>query len=271
MANQSWINKYDHAEAVYLNEWLFDHSFCILTLYPGLACGKKPFKYFRMWKSHPKYEGYLKETWSQRIEGTVMFQKAKITWLQDGDCNTTFFHASIKHMLRQNRILAIEQQDGSRIHDPTLITTAFLEFYKNLGGVWLEDNWETIGDEICKAVKSVLESGKILKVINSTIITLVPKVKCPNTAKDFRPITCCNVIYNIATKLLSSRIMTILPEIISHSQGGFIKGRYIGHNIMICQDLVRHYGRKSNKPSYMIKLDLQKAYDTIEWAFIEEM
>ena len=134
-----------------------------------------------------------------------------------------------------------------------------------------QDNWSTIGDSVTKAVLEFLHTGHILKEINSTIITLVPKVKCPNTVKEFRPIACFNVTYKIATKLLSSRLMDILPDVISESQGGFIKGRYIGHNIMICQDLVRHYGRKASQPSCMIKLDLQKAYDTVEWTFLEEM
>uniref|UniRef100_A0A803QNJ8 Reverse transcriptase domain-containing protein n=1 Tax=Cannabis sativa TaxID=3483 RepID=A0A803QNJ8_CANSA len=352
MANQAWINKYECAEAVFLNEGLFDHSPSILSLHPHvvggkylsntLGCGNLILTISRMlvelelskqvWLTisgpPPRREAREKVIQKQQNYTSFLKQKAKMDWLQDGDTNSALFHACIKHRLRQNRILSIENQQGCRITDSSLISDAFLDFYKNLLGSkrsnkkkvertvinkgplvssnqaecllkefteddikkvvfsipgnkspgpdvfsssFYQDNWEIIGSEICGAVKSFLESGNILKEINSTIITLVPKSKCPNSVKDFRPIACCNVIYKIATKLLRSRINDILPSIISQSQGGFIKGRFIGHNILICQDLVRHYGRKAVKPSCMIKLDLQKAYDTIEWSFLEEM
>uniref|UniRef100_A0A803P5E1 Endonuclease/exonuclease/phosphatase domain-containing protein n=1 Tax=Cannabis sativa TaxID=3483 RepID=A0A803P5E1_CANSA len=74
MANQAWIEKYEFVEAVFLNEGLFDHSPAILSLHPHVVVGKKPFKYFRMWKSHTKYDSMLRDVWKLKISGNQMYQ-----------------------------------------------------------------------------------------------------------------------------------------------------------------------------------------------------
>ncbi|XP_074301474.1 uncharacterized protein LOC141632868 [Silene latifolia] len=93
----------------------------------------------------------------------------------------------------------------------------------------------------------------------------------PDTVKHYRPISYCNVLYKTISKLLCARLAVILPDIISRNQGAFVKGRSILENILICQDLVRLYNRGMASPRCMFKLDLQKAYDTIEWKFVDQM
>ncbi|KAL9242128.1 hypothetical protein vseg_016160 [Gypsophila vaccaria] len=125
-------------------------------------------------------------------------------------------------------------------------------------------SWPIIGPDITQAIQDFFETGKLLQQINSTIITLIPKKVRAQTVLDFRPIACCNTIYKIISKLLCNRLGSIFPDIVHVSQSAFIKGRSILDNILICQDLVRLYNRKSCSPRSILKVDLKKAYDSVE-------
>ena len=69
--------------------------------------------------------------------------------------------------------------------------------------------------------------------------------------------------------MICNKLSLILLNIIIENQGAFVKERFIIYNITVCQ--VRHYGRKNVKESYIMKLDVKKAYNTIDCAFIKEM
>lgn len=80
---------------------------------------------------------------------------------------------------------------------------------------FFQRNWELCGDEISEIVLQVLRGEDDPTIINNTCIVLIPKVDNPNELGQFRPISLCNVIYKIASKVMANRLKLILPEIIS--------------------------------------------------------
>ena len=107
------------------------------------------------------------------------------------------------------------------------------------------------------------------KELNKTHIALIPKVSNPNTPKDFRPISLCNVVYKIIAKSLAERIKIHLPHIIHPSPTAFMQGRHIASNIIIGQEIIHSFNLKSWKQeAFLLKVDLAKAFDIIEWCFI---
>ncbi|GKA03825.1 putative RNA-directed DNA polymerase, partial [Tanacetum coccineum] len=106
---------------------------------------------------------------------------------------------------------------------------------------------------------------KHLKEINHTFIALIPKVSTPLRVNNYRPISCCNVIYKCISKILTNRIIGGIKEVVSANQSAFVPGRRISDNILITQDLMRSYHRNRGPPRCAFKVDIQKAYDTVDW------
>ncbi|XP_050211612.1 uncharacterized protein LOC126661790 [Mercurialis annua] len=137
------------------------------------------------------------------------------------------------------------------------------------GTLFLKKSWNIIGNDIIQATKNFQIIGKMLCQLNSTVISLIPKIDNPINISDYRPISCCNVLYNTVSKVICNRLSKILDKIISPSQSGFVPGRNIYDNTLLAHELVRNYHRNKGN-ACALKIDLQKAYDTIEWDFIEE-
>ncbi|KAL0285038.1 UNVERIFIED_CONTAM: hypothetical protein Scaly_2831200 [Sesamum calycinum] len=122
--------------------------------------------------------------------------------------------------------------------------------------------------EMIKAILEFFTTGRLLKQVNTTILALIPKVRAPSTVSDFRPISCCNVLYKVITKIIVQRLRLVLDKLISPSQNAFVPGRSIGDNILLAQELFAGYNRQGLPMRCALKVDLRKAYDTVEWDFL---
>ncbi|KAK4384511.1 Retrovirus-related Pol polyprotein from type-2 retrotransposable element R2DM [Sesamum angolense] len=128
--------------------------------------------------------------------------------------------------------------------------------------------WPVVGEEVSKAIIDFFKTGRLLKQLNATLLTLIPKVRTPHSVAEFRPISCCNVVYKVISKIIVSRIREILDLLISPSQNAFVPGRLISDNILIAQELFSGYNQCRLPLRCALKVDLRKAYDTLEWDFL---
>ena len=123
--------------------------------------------------------------------------------------------------------------------------------------------WELCGEEVTTVVLRVLRGEDDPSIINKTCIVLISKVENPEELGQFRPISLCNVIYKIASKVMANRLKIVLPEIISEEQSAFVPGRLITDNIITAYECM-HFMKKKRARGNMfcaLKLDMRKAYD----------
>ncbi|GKF34389.1 RNA-directed DNA polymerase, eukaryota, reverse transcriptase zinc-binding domain protein, partial [Tanacetum coccineum] len=129
--------------------------------------------------------------------------------------------------------------------------------------------WNIVGGDVCVAVKEFFYSSKLLGEFNANLISLVPKLQTPLKITDYRPIACCNVVYKCISKVITNRLKEGLGSIVDSNQSAFIPGRQISDNILLAQEFMHGYGRKGGAQRCAFKVDIEKAYDTMNWEFLK--
>ncbi|CAM8933405.1 unnamed protein product [Rhodiola kirilowii] len=140
--------------------------------------------------------------------------------------------------------------------------------------LFFQENWDIVKREVVDhTLRFLNEGGELEEGMNDTLITLIPKTQNPSTFDEFRPISLCNVAMKIITKVLANRLKIVLQDCISPTQSAFVPGRLISDNILTAHELFNFMKtRKQGETGYCcIKLDMSKAYDRMEWDFLEVM
>jgi hypothetical protein len=231
-------------------------------------------------------------------------QKSRVRWLKEGNKCTKFFHQVASANRRNNSIKSLIVA-GSSTSDPTCIGEHIVNYYESLFSEPLSwrprlDNlefdrlngeeasslevpfeerevrevikgmdrdkapgpdgfsmaffqvcWEVVKGDIMAVFEEFHTRGKFVKSINSTFISLIPKIQGAKEVKDFRPINLVGGVY----------------KIISKPQNAFVKGRQILDSVLIANECLDSR-IKSEEPGVLCKLDMEKAYDHVDWNFL---
>jgi len=151
-----------------------------------------------------------------------------------------------------------------------------MESFKALGAdgfhaFFFKKYWHIVGEDVWNMVREAFIHGSFDRKLAETLVVLIPKMDAPTSIKQFRPISLCKVIYKIIMKVLVNRIRPLLDSIIGPLQGSFVPGWGTTENALIAQEIMHYMNHsKSKKGSLAVKFDLEKAYDRVEWDFLQK-
>ena len=132
--------------------------------------------------------------------------------------------------------------------------------------------WLIVGESVKEEVIRVFIERKVPIYLNKTLIVLIPKTQGPKTIGNYKPVSLCNSIYKIISKVIVAHLRLHLENLVSPYQVAFVPGKRGADNVIIVQELIHTIGRTKGRKGYMaIEINLEKDFEKIEWRFIKEM
>eukprot|EP00253_Pinus_taeda_P009046 PITA_09046 len=128
--------------------------------------------------------------------------------------------------------------------------------------------FELLGQDLLRVVEESRSSGCLYHAINSTFIALIPKSDSPSSFDDYRPISLCNCLYKIISKIIANRLRPILSKHIAPQQFAFLEDRQIHEAIGSAQEALHSIWSRHLK-CILLKIDLSKAFDRVSWLYIK--
>ncbi|KAA3465999.1 reverse transcriptase [Gossypium australe] len=142
-----------------------------------------------------------------------------------------------------------------------------------LPALFFQRCWHIVGWDVVAYCLNILNEGVNFNPLNITNIVLIPKIPHPMNLENFRSISLCNVLYKLVAKMIINRFREVLESCIDNAQSSFVPGRLVLYNVLLAYEILHtlHHKKVGKKGSMAVKLDMSKAYDTVEWDFLWAM
>ncbi|KAJ9685070.1 hypothetical protein PVL29_017197 [Vitis rotundifolia] len=242
------------------------------------------------------------------LEETHWRQVSRELWLKEGDKNTGFFHRMANAHWRNNsvdrikinEVEVVEEQELSEdpgwradiegLHLQCLnhneagalelplteeeIHSALMEMNGDKApgpdgftvAFW-QSCWDFVKEEVLELFKEFYDQNSFARSLNTTFLVLIPKKGGAEDLGDFRPISLLGGLYKLLVKVLANRLKQVIGKVVSVDQNAFVRGRQILDASLIANEVV-DYWQKRKEQGLVCKLDIEKAFDSINWNFL---
>ncbi|GKV15237.1 hypothetical protein SLEP1_g26035 [Rubroshorea leprosula] len=192
---------------------------------------------------------FQNEQWKRPVLGGIHFNRistAQREWLE--------WPFSVEEIEE-----GLQSCDGAKAPGPDGYNFNFIKFA-----------WSTLKEDFVKFFCEFHQHGRLVKGLNSSFLALIPKKANPVHFKEYRPISLIGCLYKLLAKILANRLKLVMIDLISDSQSAFVGGRQLVDSVLILNEVVDEVKQRKQE-SFIFKADFEKAYDCVDWNFLDWM